>query len=52
MTKVKQKYSKYEFKEYIKFLKKDIKRLQKKCDLKDKEIKQLKAEAKEMFLYP
>jgi peptidoglycan hydrolase CwlO-like protein len=52
MSKQKPLCSKYDFKEYIKILKADIKRLQKKCDLKDKEIKELKAEAKEMFLFP
>jgi peptidoglycan hydrolase CwlO-like protein len=52
MSKQKPLCSKFDYKEYIKLLKKDIQRLQKKCDLKDKEIKELKAEAKEMFLYP
>ena len=52
MNKKKPLCSKYDYKEYIKLLKKDIKRLQKKCDLQHKEIKELKAEAKELFLYP
>tara|TARA_B100000989_G_C19516634_1_gene462004 strand:+ start:2195 stop:2347 length:153 start_codon:yes stop_codon:yes gene_type:complete len=41
-----------DFKEYIKLLNKDIKRLKKKLDLKDKEIKQLKDDAKDLLLYP
>lgn len=52
MSKQKPLCSKYDFKEYIKLLKKDIKRLQKKCDLKDEEIEELKKDAKEMLMFP